>query len=447
LARLAIWAALLAVYWWTTWPPLIALCWLVVGLLIAAQPVVGLALALLLLPFHAQHKEVHWVDAVWAVPPAYAALLCSLPALWVNLPPLRTWSCPRLWSLRSLRPLRLIIFSWGMIALLNMGSVWYWPAYTNGVLELVLVPLLLFALLRAWPLARGPRHFLARALLAGAVAAALVGLASWLRGIGTPADGLLRLVGPTFSPNHTALYLIRSLFLGVGLALSAQGNARRVWIAATSILALALLLTGSRGALLLGLPAGLITLAALRPALLRRLRPMPRSWRWGGLLILLVIMGLLGWILAPRLLNRASVGERWQIWALTLALWRDHWLTGVGPGGFYWRWPAYLPLNSPLDPNLRHPHMVWLEMAAQGGVLALGWLVVALLLGARWLRAQRTRLTWIQVGLAAGLVAGLAHGQVDAFQALPDLAAWNWAALALLLEDPPQRSQRTQRPD
>ncbi|RIK54320.1 MAG: hypothetical protein DCC57_06940 [Chloroflexi bacterium] len=447
-ARLTIWAALLAVYWWTAWPPLLALCWVVAALLIAAQPLAGLGLTLALLPFHAQHKEFHWVDAVWAVPPAYAALLCSLPALWVSRARLQPTSCSLLWPLRSWRPLRLIALSWGASALLSLGNVWHWPAYARGVWELVVVPLLLFALLRAWPPMRGRRRLLTGALAAGAVAAALAGLASWLRGGGTPADGLLRLVGPTFSPNHTALYLVRSLFLSVGLALTAQGRARRVWLAATAILALALLLTGSRGALLLGLPAGLLTLAALRPALLRRLRHTPRSWRWAGLLIALIAVGILGWLLAPRLLNRASVGERWQVWALTLALWRDHWLVGVGPGGFYWRWPAYLPLNSPLDPNLRHPHMVWLEMAAQGGVLALAWLVAALILGARWLLARRMQLAWVQVGLAAGLVAGLAHGQVDAFQALPDLAAWNWAALALLLapaEYQPQRAQRTQR--
>ncbi|MCC6170299.1 MAG: O-antigen ligase family protein [Caldilineaceae bacterium] len=445
-ARATIWAALLAVYWWTTWPPLIALCWVAAGLLIAAQPLVGLGLTLALLPFHAQHKEFHWVGAVWAVPPAYAALLCSLPALWASLPPFRSWSYSPFWPLRALRPLRFIVLSWGAIALLSMANVWHWPAYTNGVWELALVPLLLFALLRAWPLGRGRRHFLAGALTAGALAAALLGLASWLRGSGTPADGLLRLVGPTFSPNHTALYLVRSLFLGGGLALAAQGHVRRAWLAATAILALALLLTGSRGALLLGLPAGLITLAALRPAQLHSLQRTSRAWRVGGLLASIAVIAVLGWMLAPRLLNRASVSERWDVWVLTLTLWRDHWLTGVGPGGFYWRWPAYLSLNSPLDPNLRHPHMVWLEMAAQGGVLALVWLVVALFLGARRLLAHRTQLTWLQVGLAAGLVAGLAHGQVDAFQALPDLAAWNWAALALLLAPAENQPQRTQRP-
>jgi hypothetical protein len=63
----------------------------------------------------------------------------------------------------------------------------------------------------------------------------------------------------------------------------------------------------------------------------------------------------------------------------------------------------------------------------------LGWLFVALVLVYHWVQSKQGVLSWIQVGLVAGLIAALAHGQMDAFQALPPLAAWNWVALALLL--------------
>ena len=105
----------------------------------------------------------------------------------------------------------------------------------------------------------------------------------------------------------------------------------------------------------------------------------------------------------------------------------------MGPEGFWWRFPAYLSLTSEIDPNLRHPHNLWLEFVTSGGLLALAWLLGMLLLIYRWVQSHQDSLTWPQVGLLAGLVAGLAHAQVDAFQALPDLAAWNWVALALLL--------------
>ncbi|MEZ4612398.1 MAG: hypothetical protein R2838_19515 [Caldilineaceae bacterium] len=44
------------------------------------------------------------------------------------------------------------------------------------------------------------------------------------------------------------------------------------------------------------------------------------------------------------------------------------------------------------------------------------------------------RNVWLAAGLLAGLAAGFAHGQVDAFLTLPDLAGWNWVALALLAQ-------------
>lgn len=425
----ALWAALGMVYWLAAWPPLIAVCWVVAALLIAAQPIWGPGWTLALLPFHAQHKELSLVDTIWAIPPAYAALACSLPGLWINRQTLRRgWT-----TIRTLDRWWGLAAGWAGVALLGAWDVWHWPGYAEGLVELVLIPLAIFALLRTWPMCRTHWLALAAALWIGGMAAALMGLGEWLRGGGTTADGLLRLVGPTFSPNHTALYLERTLFLGVGLGLAAWGSRRVVLLAATGIMALALLLTGSRGALLLGVPAGIATLIALRPtilpAVLRRVRRLPRMAWIGGLLA----AAALAWVLAPRLSNRASVDERLAVWTLTLAIWRDHWWTGTGPGGFYWRFPAYLPVDSSLDPNLRHPHMIWLEMAAQGGLAGLAWLLWALAASVHWLWVQRARLTWPQIGLVAGLAAGLAHAQVDAFLTLPDLAAWNWAAIALIL--------------
>jgi fructose-1,6-bisphosphatase/inositol monophosphatase family enzyme len=43
----------------------------------------------------------------------------------------------------------------------------------------------------------------------------------------------------------------------------------------------------------------------------------------------------------------------------------------------------------------------------------------------------------LRVGLVAALLAAVAHGQMDAFFLLPDLAAWNALALALLIGSDP----------
>jgi O-antigen ligase len=149
---------------------------------------------------------------------------------------------------------------------------------------------------------------------------------------------------------------------------------------------------------------------------------------------------------APRLGNSATIAARLDIWRSAFALWRDLPLLGAGPEGFFWRYPAHIPAAAAMDPNLRHPHNLWLEIGTGWGVVGIVWLGLLLIALARnllrLLHAGRDghrapQRGWLPlrpmaVGIAAGLAAGLAHGQVDAFAVLADLAAWNWAALGLL---------------
>ncbi|MCB9159161.1 MAG: O-antigen ligase family protein [Caldilineaceae bacterium] len=156
-------------------------------------------------------------------------------------------------------------------------------------------------------------------------------------------------------------------------------------------------------------------------------------------------------VMLPRLANTATVLERVDIWRATLALWRDVPIFGVGAGGFYWTFPAYIPVQAAIDPNLRHPHNVWLETLAGWGVLGGIWMVGLLVQLVRTTAAvsRADELTrrdvWLAAGLLAGLAAGFAHGQVDAFLTLPDLAGWNWVALALLAQMTPSLRRENRR--
>ena len=293
----------------------------------------------------------------------------------------------------------------------------------------------------------------AAALFAGGLLAALVGLVGWIGGAGTVADGLRRLVGPHFSPNHTALYLERTLFLGLGLWFGIgrrTGRARRAFLgigAALALVGVALLLTASRGALLLALPAGLAVFVWSAPVRRVRVRGIVLGSIIGGLAV--AALALL--VMLPRLANTATVLERVDIWRATMALWRDVPVFGVGAGGFYWTFPAYIPVQAAIDPNLRHPHSVWLETLAGWGVLGMVWMLGLLVQMTRAGFALRHRegLTdrnvWLGAGLLAGLAAGFAHGQVDAFGTLPDLAGWNWVALALLAQMTPSLRRENRR--
>ncbi len=455
--RAGAWAILIGVYFIATWPPVIVLCWLLAALGLLAESrqgaLFGLCLAVVLLPFHIYHKELALVGGVLAVPPAYAALLVTLPAL------AKTFQEG---AKRSLGRANFVAPSWKVIstdwlalAWLGLGILgalqgWPWPAYAAGFTQTVLVPLLLYAGVRM--LAAEPRHqrMVLGAAVLGAAGAAGMGLWSWAGGDGTLVDGVRRLTGPTFSPNHMALYLERCLFLAIGLA-ALPGRKRWIWAGAGLVIVAALALTASRGAWLLGVPAGVVTLWALgrsirQPAGSRTRLEQNKAPNFlrkgiGGRLAWVGLIGLLGgaglfWLWGERLTNSATIVGRLYVWRGSLALWLDHLWLGVGPGRFVWRYPAYVLPQVANDPNLLHPHNLWLEAATGGGILGLIWLGAALVVGVCLMRRQPDAFSpaqgWLRAGVAAGLVAGLAHAQVDAFAALPDLAAWNWLALGIL---------------
>jgi hypothetical protein len=441
-------------------------------LLCLAQPRVGLAVAAVLLPFYFQHKDLRLVDSVLAVPPATAAVACLLPAVIVRARHRRGWFTAA----------DAVALAFLAVSLLSAAGAWQWLAYWQGLLDLVLLPLTLWFALRI--LDDAPfsgtlpgsvpvdfTYVVGLALFAGGVLTALWGLMAWFGGQGVEVDGVRRLVGPHFSPNHTALYLVRTLFLGIGLAAACYGRAGTwacrpargradwtgdvsgtgvvpgtrlarlvgawLWVASMLVL-MALVLTGSRGALLLGIPAGTLVLAwaALRqrPGLLHRLAAHSAT-RWvllGGLL-LVVVAALLLW---ERLLNQQTLNLRIDLWEGSLRLWREHLLLGVGPGGFFWTYPAYLLLGASVEPNQLHPHNIWLEVATTWGLLGFAWLGLLLwyVVGAMHRRRVRPApVDWLSVGLVAALLAAAAHAQVDAFFLLPDLAGWNALALALLV--------------
>lgn len=451
-----LWLTLVVFYYFVTWSPLIVFGWLLVVLLVLPNPVVGLSFVALLLPFYFQHKEVAYLTGLLQIPPAQAALGC----LWVAI------CYPLLLHIKSLgkeqyavwrqscHPLDWLVIIWILINVWTAVNVWYWPAYWHGFFELGVWPGLLYLATRLLATTPARQQQISSALVAGGSLAALIGLGMWWRGEGTAADGVLRLVGPYFSPNHMALYLERSWWLGLGLTLSWQGRRRISGGLALAVIGLALWLTASRGAWLLGMPAGAVafswTAGWLQTGQQQRWLRLPKRTMLLGLgaaMMVIILVGVgLGDTLWLRLTNSASIAERLVIWQATFQMWRDHWWLGVGPGGFFWRYPAYLDWAAHADPNLLHPHNLWLEVLAGWGAVGFGWLwVVGWQVGrlATTLQ-QRQQPLWPACGLVAALAAGVAHAQVDAFGVLPDLVLWHWLALGLLVAQ--QQTQRQAKP-
>ncbi len=408
------WAGLLVTYYLATWPPLIWLCWGGAILLILCQPHHGLVLVAAMLPFHFQHKDLDLGIVTLSIPPAAAALLCTLPAL-----------IPQR-SRLSWIPTDGLALGWLGVNLLAGVDVWYGPGYVVGLWNMVLFPLAIYGCARLLVRNGEDARLVVWALGWGGALAAGLSLIGWLHGEGVAVDGVRRLMGVTFSPNQSALYLLRSLFVMAGIVISDRSMRGKAGWGGLAVIALALFLTGSRGGLGLGIPAGLMGLGvALR-------------WRWvarrGWLLALgiVLIVSSVALLWGERLTNSETVLRRLAIWQGALDLWRAYPLWGVGAGGFFWRYPAFMIVAASSEPNLLHAHNVWLNLLTGWGVSGLLWFMVVLIwLGRQILGALPMKMIW-RSGLLAAIVAGLAHAQVDAFLVLPELAGWFWLALALL---------------
>jgi O-antigen ligase len=366
-------------------------------------------------------------------------------------------SCGRL--LGSLRRWRLA--DWSVLALVALGlASCFWAEYqrvaTREWRVVVLEPALLYLLVRHTGRERTRLLPLIDALWLGGVAVALYALAVYPTPQGViEAEGVRRARAFYGSPNNLALYMERLLPLGIALA--AWGCTRwRRWLYGLGALPVlvALVLTFSRGAWLLGVPAGLLALAWLRGGRMRTV-----------VLVLLVIalLALIPLARTPRfagLLDPTSGTTflRISLWQASWDMARDHPLLGVGLDNFLYYYRDYIQPGAEVDRYLSHPHNIALDFWLRLGVGGLALLVALLLAGLRGLRRalrrgagadsapcpvadpQERAALW---GLAAGLAATLAHGLIDASFFVIELACWFLVALAWITsraELPPPES-------
>lgn len=295
-------------------------------------------------------------------------------------------------------------------------------------------PVIYFFLARYWLRNRELRGIAIAAFVAGAVVVATVGIGQFLTGRSVvAAEGVRRAVGPYGHPNALALYLVRALPFALALlALSPDPRRRRALLVTCPLLALGLFLTFSRGAFVA------VAIAVILLALVARRRDVRLA-----LLGLLAVGGLLALLLSgTRFASLAggggSLGLRLLIWDATLEMVRDNPAFGVGLDQFLYQYaPRYIDPAAWEEKFTSHPHNLFLDFWTRLGIMGLawvGWLIASL--PAHLVRSWRAttgparqRLT-IAAGLACG--AAVAHGLVDNYFFLIDLAFIWWFLLALL---------------
>jgi len=408
------------VLFWSPATTLSLLALAALGLLIFLRLELGLMLVAFFIPFYLLPQRLF--ERSFAMV-ELVLLLCVI-----------SWAARWAWRLRTmplqaLRP-RLTLLDWSVlgltvVALLSALQADFRVEAFREWRLVIIEPALLYLMLRTLPHAEKDSlptlTPLLDAFLAGATVVALIGLANYVQGNVIAAEfGLPRIKSVFGSPNNDALFLERALpLLLTGAALGSGLKLRRLaYLLAVAPVGMALLLTQSRGALLLGVPLMAITVTLLAG----------RRWRWLGIaLIILVATGFLalfsgfaqqalaGTRLAGALdLERGTGFFRLNLWQSALVMWRDHPLLGVGPDNFLYAYRSFYIMPAAWqEPNLSHPHNFALDFATRLGVpglLAGGGLILGYI---AQIRQTLTRNHALAIGCAGLLAAMLGHGLVD----------------------------------
>lgn len=399
-------------------------------------------LMLAALPFQQVHADSGSLlgTSLISLSPAHLLLLGLIPRTLAEAA--KGWPRRRLAGLRTISAGHWFAAAWFGLAVYGLAHS---PDTSGSQAALLLDWLPLGVLATTLQQARGQRAWQGGtvALVVGTCLFSMQGLGEWLIEV-RQTTGAVRLSGLTFSPNHAAMIAGRGMWVAAALYGLAKANpARAVSAAAVALHAAALFATISRGALLLGLPAGLLwTLAGRRgrqtPGLDADSQPNGRA-KIGLVAASALAIGLLlyGWgtnfgPLWDRLTDAEPIQARIDIWQYGAELISESNPWNPGPDRFAMRMDR-TPFNPGISPDLYHPHNVLLESILRWG--SWGLLPILILLSLLWTglrhRSRDTR-DLMGTGLAAALAAGLAHSLVDTFWMLPDVAAMNLALAGLL---------------
>ena len=221
-----------------------------------------------------------------------------------------------------------------------------------------------------------------------------------------------RATGPELDPNHFAgfLVLIIPLLVGLGIAFRPRWTTM-VTLLATLPLFVALFATLSRSGWL-GLVASAIVLAAVLPE--RRWRLAAVAAALSLLLFLPAVAAPIGERLGPHALGPwEMLSSRWIVWTASIGMAAHHAIFGVGVGNFGNYFPAYVGYPG----HLAHAHNLFLNIAAERGLLGLATFVVVLAGLLRALIMARRAASLLDRAAAAGLMAAfsgyLVHSLFD----------------------------------
>ncbi len=430
------------VFYFSPWLLLTLAALAVLFVLIYARPAVGLALIMFFTPYYLHPRPLFdrafsMVEVLSLLTLAAWAIRLAAERREKGWPGLRAF-----WA--GLTALDKAVGLFVAVCIASLAWADLLGVAVTELRQMVLEPLVVYLVLRTVRLTAQERWRIADMLVLTGVVVSLIGLYQFAAGVNLVAaeGGMPRLQSVFGTPNNAALFLGRVVPIGAAVLLVDRGGRRR-WLygAAAALMSVALVLTLSKGGILLGLPAGLamvvilwagrrglIAVGAAAALEVLALIPLSRLPRFSGLLDFTS--------------GTSTSFFRLQLWRSTLRMIRDHPITGVGLDQFLYQYRGrYILPSAWQQPDLSQPHNFLLNYWVRLGIVGLAagiWIQVAF-----WRLAWRTqaRLRGIDtgaralaVGLMGSMAAMVAHGMVDAVHFVIDLAFIFFMTLGLMAQ-------------
>lgn len=266
--------------------------------------------------------------------------------------------------------------------------------------------------------------------------------------------------GPFINKNHFAGWMLLGIPVGLGYcfskltrALRAEGSnfrskvlwltnedANKALLAAFGVLlmTLALVLTLSRS----GITAALIAMSILLGSILAS-QPQALRRIAGVVYIAFLLSTVMLWVGPERIFHRFTnidydnISQRPAIWADTINIAKDFWVTGTGLNTFGVVTPFYQ--TSVPGEHLREAHNDYLQLWAEGGMLLTIPAVATMLIFALSIRSRLRQdvgsIWWVRMGAIAGLVAVAAQALVEFSLQIPANAASFAVVAGIALHD------------
>ncbi len=250
-------------------------------------------------------------------------------------------------------------------------------------------------------------------------------------GVTEATGGVKRILAIYHSPNALALFLGRVIPVAFALAL-AKGLGRASWrsavpyLAALLAMAFVLYLTFSRGAWLAVALTIILMLFALGKSKLAG----------GALLVSIFVSILLLSLFQDRVLSSAPVLQRAYVWEAAINMIKDHPVMGVGLDNFLYHYPDYMLPGAWAEPNVSHPHNIFLDFWLRLGILGIIVLIgLQVIFWSNAIRLYRTGVgdeRWLILAIMGSMASFLIHGLFDNSFFLIDLAYQIWFIIAML---------------